>query len=187
MVKNLRGGNKTKNQARKNFSQPSNYKLRKSQDINEIYAVVTKLYGNGRVLIRCNDGLERNCVIRKKFRGRNKRDNEVSIGSFVLAGKREWENKKPGKLEVCDLLEVYTLQDRNELKSDSSIHWNVLQTEEDSKQNNEEIDFLNIGNSESEEEEENNEETGYNFLNVGTTTQVNVEDCFGDEVNIDDI
>ena len=114
MVKNTKGGNKTKGQARKHLSQPSNYKLRKSEDKNEIYAIVTKLYGNARILIKCNDGEERNCIIRKKFRGRNKRDNDVSIGTLILAGRREWENKKQDKLEICDLLEVYNLNDRND-------------------------------------------------------------------------
>ena len=177
MVKNTKGGNKTKKQAKKNYSLPSNYKLRKSEDINEIYAIVTKIYGNGRILIRCNDGVERNCIIRKKFTGRNKRDNEISIDTLILAGRRDWENKKTDKLETCDLLEVYSFQDRNELKQDSSIQWNILKTS-DVKNNKEDVNFIDIQNLNSEEEEEeiDEEET----INV-------VEDCFGEEVNIDDI
>jgi hypothetical protein len=179
MVKNTKGGNKTKKQAKKNYTLPSNYKLRKSEDIDEIYAIVTKIYGNGRILIKCNDGVERNCIIRKKFRGRNKRDNEITIDTLILAGRRDWENKKTDKLETCDLLEVYSLQDRNELKQDSSIQWNILKTS-DVKNNKEDVNFIDIQNLNSEEEEEEIDEEETNNVPV-------VEDCFGEEVNIDDI
>ena len=186
MVRNTKGGNKAKKQAKKHYSQPSNYKLRKSEDPNEIYAIVTKMYGNGRVLIKCNDGVDRQCVIRKKFRGRNKRDNEISIDTLILAGRREWENKaNTTKVETCDLLEVYSLQDRNELKRDSSIKWNILQTTDAINSNTEDVNFMDISNmadsdseSESEFYENNKEEEIENTV---------VTDCFGETVDIDDI
>ena len=182
MVRNTKGGNKAKKQAKKHYSQPSNYKLRKSEDPNEIYAIVTKMYGNGRVLIKCNDGIDRQCVIRKKFRGRNKRDNEISIDTLILAGRREWENKaNTTKVETCDLLEVYSLHDRNELKRDSSIKWNILQPSDAMNTNAEDVNFMdisNMGDSESEEEIEIIEEETQNTV---------VTDCFGETVDIDDI
>ena len=187
MVKNIKGGNKAKKQAKKHYSQPSNYKLRKSEDPDEIYAIVTKIYGNGRVLIKCNDGIERQCVIRKKFRGRNKRDNEISIDTLILAGRREWENKaNTTKVETCDLLEVYSLHDRNELKRDSTIKWNILQTS-DIKDKEEgvnfvEIDNLGVSESESETDEEDEEET----INQEAKNTV-VTDCFGETIDINDI
>ena len=36
-----------------------------------------------------------------------KKDNLVSIGTWVLIGKRDWETTRDGKLENCDLLVVY--------------------------------------------------------------------------------
>jgi hypothetical protein len=184
MVRNIKGGNKAKKQAKKHYSQPSNYKLRKSEDPNEIYAIVTKMYGNRRVLIKCNDGIERQCVIRKKFTGRNKRDNEISTDTLILAGRRTWENKaNTSKVETCDLLEVYSLHDRNELKRDSSIKWNILQTS-DVKENEDSVNFVDIGNlhvSESESESDDEEKKNEQLKNTV------VGDCFGETVDIDDI
>ena len=79
MVKNTKGGNKAKKMARKQKAPISQEKIRFSSNDNEIYASVTKYYGNGRLLITCNDGVERQCIIRKKFRGRNKRGNFIII------------------------------------------------------------------------------------------------------------
>ena len=186
MVRNQRGGNKTKQQARKYTSLPSNYKLRKSEDKNEIYAVVKKLYGNGRVLVKCNDGQERICFIRKKFRGRNKRDNEVSIGTLILVGRRDFENKKPDKLENCDLLEVYSLNDRTELKRDGSIRWNILQIEQSNKE--EDIDFLNIPLNEDTDTDTEAEESDTKPTIDREKEDVNIiGDLFGEVVNIDEI
>ena len=186
MVRNTKGGNKAKKQAKKHYSQPSNYKLRKSEDPNEIYAIVTKMYGNGRVLIKCNDGIERQCVIRKKFRGRNKRDNEISIDSLILAGRREWENKSnTTKVETCDLLEVYSLHDRNELKRDSSIKWNILQTA-DVRNNEEDVNFVDISNMCDSESESEIEDESIEIIEEESKNTV-VTDCFGETVDIDDI
>lgn len=177
MVRNTKGGNKTKGQARKTFTKGSS-KLRKSNDPNEIYAIVTKLYGNGRILIKCNDGIERNCIIRNKFKGRNKRDNEIMMDTLILAGRREWEKKGLDKLETCDLLEVYSLQDRNELKRDSNIQWNILQSND--TKDDRDVDFINIELHEVEEEDEDEESDGH-------VEEVNLTHCFGEEVSINDI
>ena len=185
MVKNTKGGNKAKKQAKKHFTKSTNYKLRKSEDPNEIYAIVTKMYGNGRVLIKCNDGVERTCIIRKKFRGRNKRDNEISVDTLILAGRREWENSSHNKLEVCDLLEVYNLQDRNELKRDSTIKWNILQTKD--VVNQEDVNFIDIQNFSDESESETDDESIIENLDENKTINNEVTDCFGEIVDIDDI
>ena len=160
--------------------------MRKSEDPNEIYAIVTKMYGNGRVLIKCNDGIERQCVIRKKFRGRNKRDNEISIDSLILAGRREWENKaNTTKVETCDLLEVYSLHDRNELKRDSSIKWSILQPT-DVRNNEEDVNFMDISNLGDSESESEIEDESVEIIEEEPKNTV-VTDCFGETVDIDDI
>ena len=73
----------------------------------EVFAVVTKFFGGANVQVMCSDGKERLCVIRRKFRGRHKRSNEVTAGSLVLAGLYDWATTGSGK-EKCDLLCVYS-------------------------------------------------------------------------------
>ena len=38
------------------------------------------------ILIVCNDQVERLCILRNKFTGRNKQSNMISIGSWVIIG-----------------------------------------------------------------------------------------------------
>lgn len=131
MVKNTTGGSKTKGQARKVVSAPKTFALRLAQNEFELYAVVTKILGNGMCHVYCHDGLTRLCHIRGKFRGKNgKRDNFVRTGSWILTGLREWEISKmtdSKKLQNCDLLEVYYDTDRDRLKSIvSDVNWSLL-------------------------------------------------------------
>jgi translation initiation factor 1A len=127
MVKNTSGGSKTKGQARKFATfKPSNA-LRLSQDDFEVYAQITKMLGGAMCHCDCIDGKTRLCHIRGKFRGRGKRDNLITTGTWVLVGLRDWEAGKEnskGKLENCDLLEVYSEQDKERLKSTvTSVNW----------------------------------------------------------------
>ena len=112
MVKNTNGGNKAKNQASKNSSIKSTRITRFAKNADEIYAVVETMLGNGKCHVKCFDSEKLRLMhIRGKFKGRGKRDNFVSNGSFVLVGIREYELKREitdNKLENCDLLEVYT-------------------------------------------------------------------------------
>ena len=43
---------------------------------------------------------------RNKFKKRNKRDNSITEGCYVLAGIREWEVVAPKKKQKADLSEV---------------------------------------------------------------------------------
>ena len=98
---NKKGCKNGKKFARKNANRGPkqfNGKVRKSECSEEIYAGVTKILGNGRVEIKCNDGVIRHCVIRKNFRGKGKRDNEVSKDSIILVGIREWATKTQEKI-----------------------------------------------------------------------------------------
>ena len=124
MVKNKAGGNRAKRQGRK-FVGTFNSKLRVAIEEGEIYAVVTKLLGNAMIDVLCIDGTQRICIIRNKFRGRGKRDNCVAIGTWLLIGKRDWEIVDGNKKEKCDLLEVYTLNDVEQLKKLPN-NWKVL-------------------------------------------------------------
>jgi len=125
MVKNTSGGNKAKGFARKNFTKGSNT-LRVSHDEAEVYAQVTKILGGSMCHVISLEGTEMLCHIRGKFRGRGKRDNLISNGTWVLVGLREWEKEaSKGKLLNCDILEVYNDYDKDRLKNTvTTVNWN---------------------------------------------------------------
>jgi translation initiation factor IF-1 len=119
MVINEKGGCKGKKVARKHLTKVKN-ELRLSHSSNEKYAIVKKLLGNTCDVI-CDDGKERRCMIRGKFTGRNKRDNMIDSGIYVLIGMREWVNECSGgagdkNVNYCDLLEVYNSSERDILR-----------------------------------------------------------------------
>ena len=116
MVRNLKGGNKSKKGARKNLNAGVSNVIRYAQDESELYASVVRLFGGNICQVRCGiDGITRQCIIRNKFRGRNKRNNTIQQGVWVLVGLREWENKT-GEQQKCDLLEVYNENEKDKLK-----------------------------------------------------------------------
>ena len=119
MVINEKGGCKGKKVARKHLTKGKN-ELRLSHSSSEKYAIVKKLLGNTCDVI-CDDGKERRCIIRGKFTGRNKRDNMIDSGAYILVGLREWVNEDTGaggngKVNYCDLLEVYNSSERDILR-----------------------------------------------------------------------
>ena len=118
MVKNLKGG-KHKGQARKHAVTRVANKTRLSEDEFEVYAYVSSISGGSNCRVICQDGKERLCVIRGKFRGgRGKRDNLVTRGAWLLVGMRDWSSATTSKgIETCDLLEVYKDSDKQKLKT----------------------------------------------------------------------
>ena len=62
--------------------------------------------------------MERLCVMRRKFKGRNKRDNQIKINGILLVGKREWEVVHKKSKEKVDLLYVYNDVEIEKLKND---------------------------------------------------------------------
>lgn len=127
MVKNKGGGNKAKGLARKNVQTKSktDKPLRISMEEDEVYAFVTKLYGNGMCEVFCLDDQVRLCHIRGIFRGRSRRDNCVESGTWVLVGVRSYETVVKDKRQNCDLLEVYNKQEKERLQNAvSNLPWN---------------------------------------------------------------
>ena len=126
MVRNTLGGNRMKSQARKNFvsgggnGETVSQKTRLSQNEFEKYAEVIRLYGNGRILIRTQDNIEMQCVIRNKFRGKSKRDNHILLGTILLIGIRQWQTIQ----NICDVLEVYDTIQINHIIT----QWNPFQS-----------------------------------------------------------
>lgn len=180
MVKNTKGGSKHKKMARKSNGPVFQEKIRFSTCEDEIYATVAKIYGNGRILVTCNDNVERQCVIRKKFRGKNKKYNEVCVGTYVLVGKREWETKSDK--EVTDLLYVYSNEQSIVLKKNQIINTNILSVNErdiDSKEEENYTDFLDeikedVSSDIEFNESSSEEETEYN--NFEYEEKIDVDD-----------
>jgi len=101
MVRNISGGTGTKSLARKLTGNHSSVVPLPSNEFEKI-AIVSKLHGSHCDVV-LEDGSSLICHIRNKFRGRNKRGNTISVGTFVLLGLREWESS----IKNSDLLFVY--------------------------------------------------------------------------------
>jgi translation initiation factor IF-1 len=125
MVKNTHGGSKHKSQARKNTFQNNNAPVEPSGP-NEIYAHVTKMYGNGmcQVETHCDKKMTLTCHIRGKFRGKNKKHNTVSLNSIVIIGLRDWETeyKNCDLIAIIDNTHTYT-NTHTDTHNDDSFHF----------------------------------------------------------------
>jgi translation initiation factor IF-1 len=129
MVKNKAGGSRHKKLARKNVVNHSiRRKLRKPVEEGEMIARVTAIHGGAHAGILCTDKKVRTLVIRGKFRGRNKRDNTITVNKMVLVGLRsvsfgEVVSKK--KKEKADLIYVYNDDEKEELSEIEGVY-NIL-------------------------------------------------------------
>ncbi len=143
MVKNKTGGNRHKKQARKNLNVPVSTKLRLAKEEGEIYAKVTKTFGGGMAEVICSDGVTRLLIIRRKFKGRNKRDNSIAIEIMVLVGKRLWEVVSDNKKQKVDLLYVYSHSQVEELyKKEKSLVSGILPVAKKKEEEEEETGFI---------------------------------------------
>jgi initiation factor 1A len=196
MVKNLTGGSKSKQMGRKFVSAPVDRKIRLIQEEGESYAVVTKLLGNGMFYANDTEGKERICVMRNKFRGKGKRDNTVSLGTWVMIGIRDFDSSDKPKF---DLLEVYTDIEKQKLKRSGDPKFLLLKSEYDNvndsknKTNPVDDDEVAFGNDDTEKYKELMETvsavqktTGGNDANTVMSNQNVVMDD-GEYVDVDDI
>jgi translation initiation factor IF-1 len=160
MVKNVKGGSKSKRFARKNMAPkaPERTRLANPKEPCEMYAIVTKVFGQGMCLVRCNDGITRNCVIRKKFTGRNRHSNKIFNDVKVLVGIRDWEIVNPGKIPKCDLLEVYESKDDKYIKNDPRAVWKNLMSDSELMSCGNEVESAIIFDYSKDDEESENEE-----------------------------
>lgn len=203
MVKNTTGGKKAKGSARKfsNANAITKNVLVKSSNEYEMYAVVVKLLGGNRCEVLCQDNIKRNCVIRGIFRGRNKKSNNVIINSLVLVGLRDFEKKiteEISDIKNCDLLEVYTDEEKDRIKSiELSVDWNILSPEESlysshkqsskEKSSIDQSDFYFVNDNYLIEENElfDNEDSYSKLFKSNSSTTTSKENH--DLINIDDI
>lgn len=115
MVKNATGGNRAKCFARKNERVVLS-KLRMSECPEEKYAIVRKIFGGTRCEVYCDDLTGRQAIIRGKFTGKKKRGSIIQSGTIILVGLRDWCTTREGKIEECDVLEVYGPNEVEQLK-----------------------------------------------------------------------
>ena len=121
MVKNTHGGSKHKSQARKDTQQSNIQNNIEPNGPLERWAHVTKLFGNGmcQVITHDDSPLTLTCHIRGKFRGKNKKHNNLSLNSIIIIGLRDWETQ----LKNCDLIAIsnsfHHSNDHNDLNTDS--------------------------------------------------------------------
>uniref|UniRef100_A0A6C0IRZ0 S1-like domain-containing protein n=1 Tax=viral metagenome TaxID=1070528 RepID=A0A6C0IRZ0_9ZZZZ len=205
MVKNTHGGNGHKKFARKHTTNKPNNRLRVALEEGEEYAIVTKMLGNNMFHCHCIDNTSRLGHIRGKFAGRGKRDNMISCGTWVLIGVREWDLDKQqdtsgkGKLQQCDLLEVYTESDKDYLKDTIDADWIILinndvtrnKTPNDNGNNLDDDAFKFVTEKDMDRqrfiEEMKSEATEKISLKIQESNIPKYNDDNDDEVNIDDI
>lgn len=180
MVKNKHGGNRHKKMASKNAKpQTFNRKVRfAAKNEQELYAKVEKVYGGNRALVNCNDGRDRMMEWRRKFSGRNKRDNFITDGCIVLVGKRDWQVMHDKKMEKVDLLEVYQQSEIDVLKKKKECP--LLFEGKAETQQEETVEFTHEGAQEEYSWSKVEEKT---VIPKKGTINVNL----GDDINWDDI
>ena len=124
MVKNSKGGKNSKRIARKHVIDLTQRVVRYVKEEGEMYAVVSKHFG-GQCEVVTSDGETRLCVVRGKFKGRQRRDNNIGLGTWVMVGIRDWEVRGDGKTK-CDLLYVYSDLDKDDIRQNSGINLREL-------------------------------------------------------------
>lgn len=124
MVKNKKGGKGSKRIARKHVMDITQRVIRYVKEEGEMYAVVSKHFG-GQCEVVTSDGETRLCIVRGKFKGRQRRDNNIGLGTWVMVGVRDWEVRGDGKTK-CDLLYVYSDLDKEELKQNTGINFKEM-------------------------------------------------------------
>lgn len=189
MGKNVHGGSGHKKFANKHSngsSSRNNNKLRVSEDDGEIYAIVTKMLGNGMFYCHCIDGIDRLGHIRGKFSGRGKRDNIVDIGKWVLIGLREWDmaSSLKQKKQQCDLLEIYSDTDKMRLRECGTENWKELDNNDLSKPEDNNDDDVVFGSERDFERERLLQEMKTNTMETITMkTSAEIDEV----IDVDDI
>jgi len=139
--------------------------------------------------VLCHDDKTRLCHIRGKFRGRGKRDNMITNGKWVLVGIRDYESEKAaGKLDNCDLLDVYSDQDKERLKVQvQGINWKIFVSNDYANTFTKEDESI-VFTDEQEDEYIKLMEMDISGSNAKKINMLNTAtEADEDEVNIDDI
>ncbi len=76
--------------------------------------------------VLCEDKVIRLLIIRKRFKGRHKRDNNIAVNKVLLVGRRLWEVVNPKKKQKVDLLYVYSDGQIDDLRPKVNVNSIVL-------------------------------------------------------------
>jgi hypothetical protein len=133
MPRNTIGGSRAKKQGNKNSGGGGGgggqYAGVRRAGEGEAYAVAVRVYGGGRAEVVGNDGVKRRLEIRGKFKGRNRRHNEVKPGGLLLVGDRAWTINPTSSNQqerVCDLLCVYDAEETRTLRREGTLNAAML-------------------------------------------------------------
>jgi hypothetical protein len=165
MPRNIMGGSKAKRGGNKHGggggSGGGRYAGVRRAAAGEMYAVALRVFGGGRGLVIGNDGFRRRLEIRGKFKGRNRRHNEVKAGGLILVGDREWSMRENTDTErVCDLLCVYDADETRQLSREGAINLAIFK-EANSKfddKGDDTVRFDNVGSTRQHEEGDDEDE-----------------------------
>lgn len=127
----------------------------------EMYAVALRVLGGGRGSVIGNDGVQRQLEIRGKFKGRNRRNNEVKAGGLILVGDRQWTLREGSVDEpVCDLLCVYDADETRQLSREGAINPAIFKaaTSKFDDRGDDSVRFDNVGGTRRNEEGSNEQE-----------------------------
>lgn len=187
MVKNNTGGNKAKGFARKNIVKKDTT-LRVPHEEGEIYAQAVKVMGGSIASVIDIEGNPLRAHIRGKFRGRGKRDNFITAGTWLLVGLHDWQTKpgdKTSNLRDCDILEVYTENDKNRLKNSvTTVDWCRF-IANDTKTFSSEVEKGETEIEFSDEATQEYEQLIAAQLSAGNTNTIITDD--GEQIDVEDI
>ena len=65
-------------------------------------------------------------LLEKRFKGRNKRDNNIAVNKVLLVGRRLWEVVAPKKKQKVDLLYVYSDGQIDDLRQKVTVNSIIL-------------------------------------------------------------
>jgi len=133
MPKNKGKGGKNRRRG-KNENDVLKRELIKKDDVNQAYAQVQKMLGNGRLMAFCFDGKQRLCHIRGKLRKKV----WINTGDIILVGLRDYQDDK------ADVILKYTADEARVLKNEGHLPENAKLNEGDEGQGDE-IEFADTG------------------------------------------
>lgn len=110
MPKNKGKGGKGYRKGKKGGGDPISRDLIYKQE-GQVYSLINKMLGNGRMLCKCDDGKERLIIIPGKLRKRV----WMSPGDLILVGLRDYQDDKGDALHLYDKNEVNKLIKYGEL------------------------------------------------------------------------
>lgn len=173
-------GRRGKKNSTKGFNMVNGVRLALADE--ELYAVCLKIFGGGMCSVKCEDGSTRTCVMRSKFRGRDKRNNMLSMGTWLLVGARDWEGSAHGKPAKCDLLEVYSQSEKETLIQTTERDISQL-TGIAERNSNTDFDFVDEQTQryrdmveELESDSEDEEENGMNDVTSENNQKIDIDD-----------